>query len=452
MVSSFLLRLLASLSLTTQIVYSCKPDDGYSMYVWTQGFNASAPFCNGIYPELKTGDYASCWNHNWETPTARQHLWASTKVKKRKVTRIFLSDVKSRIEHNGYSSPSSTTCDADLVSFLSEAHQRGIKVYALFAVSNEAFSETYMAKYPNEFNTVCGTDTAYFDGVSVNNEYFSQVRSCDDPIKETAQLKFLTDLSTTAANSYPLPLHFSVSWNWECCDCSSASYVPRNLEWGGETKTALAHMIDIVDSVDVQVAYNLPQVMEERAEPAYQYWMNKANVSTTSRLYVLAYASPSSTCQTSFAPHAKGSTTVIDTCNSANRTEAGMFAAFDHVEEQLPGAVGGIHYMGGVFSTGMTDGWPKHDSIKKSCGLDKRYKKKKGMCISKCRKGKVWDWESCKCMCPLCMKKKGKKKACRPRCKKNALKWDTIEKECIALDSTTSGLIWSKENKECIPV
>ena len=163
---------------------------------------------------------------------------------------------------------STNTCDTDLVSFLSEAHQRGVRVYALFAASDAAFSETYMASNPHQFNTSCGTETAYFDGVSVNNEYFSSVRHCT-PDNQATQLKFLTDLNTTATNSKPLPLHFSVSWAWDCCDCSSSSYVRHDLDWGGETKTAMAHMIDIADSVDVQVAYNIPNVMKNRATPPY---------------------------------------------------------------------------------------------------------------------------------------------------------------------------------------
>ena len=38
-----------------------------------------------------------------------------------------------------------------------------------------------------------------------------------------------------------------------------------------------------------------------------------------------------------------------------------MFAAFDTIKATHISAVGGIHYMGGVYSTGMP-GWPKHET------------------------------------------------------------------------------------------
>ena len=36
----------------------------------------------------------------------------------------------------------------------------------------------------------------------------------------------------------------------------------------------------------------------------------------------------------------------------------GMFAALDIVEEGLHSAAGAIHYYGGLFNTGITEGWP----------------------------------------------------------------------------------------------
>ena len=81
-----------------------------------------------------------------------------------------MADVKSRIENGGLTS--SGVCDSVLQTTLREAHARGIRVYALFAASDAAFGEQYMANYPNEFNAACGDDDVYFDGVAVNNEYF----------------------------------------------------------------------------------------------------------------------------------------------------------------------------------------------------------------------------------------------------------------------------------------
>jgi len=286
--------------------------------------------------------------------------WASCTVEDRLVTRIFLSDVKSRIENDRKSS-STSSCDPELIITLTEAHQRGISVYALFAVSDADFSETYMASYPKKFNEVCGTDLAYFDGVAVNNEHFSKVKGCDDEVDVAKQTIILEKLNLTVVNADPLPVHFSVSWNWDCCSCSSSSYERRNLTFDGITKGALEHMINIVDSVDVQVSYNVPSTMTTRATLPYTYWTNKVEKSDTSALYVLAYTNPNSLCQLSFSPHAKGSDTAKDTCTKGVRTEAGMYAAFDTVEEDLPGAKGGIHFMNGVYGTGITEGWPVHN-------------------------------------------------------------------------------------------
>jgi len=365
----------------------------------------------------------------------------------REVTRIFISDVKNRIENDGLTDD--TECDEVLKTTLVEAHERGIEVYALFAVSDDEFSEKEMADYANQFNTACGDEWSYFDGVAVNNEYFSKVKDCDDESEKLAQLQFLTDIQTTVENAAPLPLHFSVSWNWDCCSCSSDSYEKRELLWDGNTKSALEHMVNIVDSVDVQVAYNKPSVMEERATNAHQYWDDIAEKSSTSAFYVLAYANPNSICQLSFAPHAKGSETATDECFIGDRTESGMYTAFDEIESNLPGAIGGIHFMGGVYSSGITDDWPKHDSP--TCPLHQKWKAGKNKCVNKCAKkgGKVWDSDKCVCACPICRKWKNKK--CRNRCN-SAKKWNETKQKCIKKDSGKEGWIWDKSGKTCVSV
>eukprot|EP00542_Grammatophora_oceanica_P013494 CAMPEP_0194043578 /NCGR_PEP_ID=MMETSP0009_2-20130614/15177_1 /TAXON_ID=210454 /ORGANISM="Grammatophora oceanica, Strain CCMP 410" /LENGTH=369 /DNA_ID=CAMNT_0038687829 /DNA_START=210 /DNA_END=1316 /DNA_ORIENTATION=+ len=348
------MKLLQILGLLLGVVGANGSD--YAMYVWTRSFDAFHPDCNGLYPPERD---SPCFSHNWETPEARKHLWASCRATPgREVTRIFLADVWNRIK---YSAGEDFLCDAALETTLNEAKARGIEVYALFADSTEAFSEKEMALAANQFNDNCG---ASFDGVAVNNEYFSQVRGCDNAENQAAQLKTLDDLKQTAQNASPMPLHFSVSWNWECCDCSDSSYRERTLTWDGKTKSALSHMIDIVDSVDVQVAYNLGSTMADRSETPYQYWdATKAGTTSSTQFYVLAYANPNeSLCQLSFAPHLKGATEVPDICTKGNseRTEASMYQAFDEVVTAQPSARGGIHYHGGVYSTGMV-GWPKHE-------------------------------------------------------------------------------------------
>ncbi|KAL7541739.1 hypothetical protein ACHAXR_011182, partial [Thalassiosira sp. AJA248-18] len=333
----------------------------HAMYVWTDAFDAEAAHCNGIYPPNHTGDNANCFQHSWETPAARTHLWASSTISGREVTRIFLADVRERTRYGGLNANSE--CDADLITTLAEAHSHGVEVYGLFAASDAAFSEQGMVGGLNDFNSQCGTAESYFDGAAVNNEYFTSVKACGGA-NDAAQLTFLDDLEATRVAALPLPLHFSVSWNWDCCECSSSNYVRRELTWGGSTKSALEHMIDVADSVDVQVAWNVGSTMTNRSQRPYDYWeTNKLPSSThTTAFYVLAYTNPNSDCRLSFAPHVKGGTSAQTACNTGDRTEEGMFAAFDTVKSTHTSAIGGIHYMGGVYSTGMP-GWPKHEDL-----------------------------------------------------------------------------------------
>ena len=212
----------------------------------------------------------------------------------------------------------------------------------------------------NLFNNNCGSATVYFDGASVNNEHFTSIKECNAG-HDAAQQTFLDNLASTAANASPLPLHFSISWNWWCCDCSQGGS-ERIVNWQGVSKNALEHMVDIADSVDVQVAWNVGNTMAHRSLSPYLYWdKTKRGTTSTTGFYVLAYTNPNSDCRLSFAPHTKGAATDTDTCTTGDRSERGMFEAFDEVTVGLPHAQGGIHFIGGAFSTGMP-GWPTHSS------------------------------------------------------------------------------------------
>lgn len=227
-------------------------------FPFSTAFNATAEHCNGVYPPDDEGDNENCFSHSWETEEARNKLWASCSVSGREVTRMLVEDVKNRIENDGLNADEE--CDPTLSILLREAHDRGITVYALFSASNEEFSEQRYARYPNQFNENCGDDEVYFDGVAVNNEYFSTIKDCNDDtdvndIHVAAQQTHLDHLQATVENASPLPVHFSVSWNWDCCSCSSDTYATRELSWpinNGVTQSVLKHMVEIVDSVDVQ--------------------------------------------------------------------------------------------------------------------------------------------------------------------------------------------------------
>jgi len=185
----------------------------------------------------------------------------------------------------------------------------------------------------------------------------TSVKSCI-PENEAAQQQFLTQLSTTVAHASPLPLHFSVSWNWWCCDCGAD--VERLVTWNGEEKKALADMIDLVYSVDVQVAWNVGSTMIDRAQNPYDYLdVTKQGQTSTTAFYVLAHTNPNTVRRLSFSPRTEGATVAEDTCSTGDRTEAGMFFPLDAIMTALPNADGGIHFVGGVFLTGMPC-WPEH--------------------------------------------------------------------------------------------
>jgi hypothetical protein len=248
------------------------------------------------------------------------------------------------------------------MALLAKVHWSGVHVYALFANSQALFSKSVMATYPNRFNANCGMDKIYFNRVAVNNEYFTNIKACDEitskyTVNVAAQQNHLNKLKLTANNVAPLPLHFLVSWNWECCSCSTNK--TRNLEWpagSGNMKSTLVHMVNIVDSIDVQVAFITPDAMASRSTPVYHYWNLKANKSKTSRVYTLAYTNPTDNCRTSFSPHKEGSTSATDSCPFGMRTEARMYQGFDYVESWLPLARGVIHFMNWVYGSGITVG------------------------------------------------------------------------------------------------
>lgn len=308
------------------------------------GFDPTAAYCNGIYPPNKDGDNASCFNHNWETPEARQRLWASCFQPGREVTRLFVSDMENRVVFLGKNM--SGQCDAPLLALLSEAHELGIRVYALYS-----FDEPLITfAYPKQFNYHCGTSEAYFDGVAADSTF----PGCNaNIVDQQAYLDKLQDAVSGAAYTSPLPLHASVSWDWDC-----------DLLWpavDGATKSVVEHITGIVDSVDVQVASIENSAIVSRSMKPYQYWNSKVGKSDTSKVYVTAYTNPTEECQTSYSPHIIGSDTVEDNCPVGNpRTQAGMYQGFDDIESQLPLAKGAIYSMNEVYGSGVTAGWPVH--------------------------------------------------------------------------------------------
>ena len=108
-----------------------------------------------------------------------------------------------------------------------------------------------MAKTKLYVSSLCtlANSAQKIDGVAVNNEHYSGIHDAVVSVR-TDHLTKLDEIRTEAAKQADgtLLTHFSVGWWW--------SKVSGNLDyftWNGNNRTAGEHMIDIFNSVDVQV-------------------------------------------------------------------------------------------------------------------------------------------------------------------------------------------------------
>lgn len=97
---------------------------------------------------------------------------------------------------------------------------------------------------------IIDTDQEKFDGVAVNNEAYAAIKCSSDLNQRTTYLDRLQEIHDGAQKQRHgrLLTHFSVSWHWGQCNGQSQPFL-----WRGKTSDASHHMIDIFDSIDVQV-------------------------------------------------------------------------------------------------------------------------------------------------------------------------------------------------------
>ena len=285
------------------------------MYVWDKEFERSED-C-GIEDTQKT----SCFH--------RVHVQRLKKsIHRAEVDTVLFSFPQNELKR----------CSERVVSTLRELREEKVKVYQLYAASDAAFSEQHMVQEVNRFNEHCGET---FDGVAVNNEAF--VKCCDDTCDQSQALTFLENMKRTKDNASPLPFHFSIAWHWG--DCSKK---PFDITLDGITKSATQHMIDIADSVDVQVAWSEAPEMIRRARVAGYSDSEKP-------FFVLAYTNKVEDCRLTFFP---------GECVVGDSTEKGLFDAFEAVESELTSAKGGIHYYSDAFFSDLP-GWPSCNSLRR---------------------------------------------------------------------------------------
>lgn len=298
-----------------------------------------------------------CFDENWDSSSKRRSLWGAAKTAvpaERQVSHILSSKVSHIV----------VDCDHvrahELRATLREAHAPsiGIKVYALFSIDDLAFSEADKVPDVAAWNTQCARcPNERFDGVAINNERFSDI-NCDNNGSEEEYLDRVWDPKVAAAAA-GLDLHMSLGWRWGLCDRGGG--VVNNLSWAPPGSLAVVnpanhHFIDILDSIDVQVSWNVAGAMENRALTSgveYAATLGKP-------FWILAYTNPhdSGDCRFTFFPDALG-------CTQGVLTEAGMWGAFDTImassaiSSTATTINAGIHYFHGTYGSGLP-GWPKH--------------------------------------------------------------------------------------------
>ncbi|XP_062612670.1 uncharacterized protein LOC134274400 [Saccostrea cucullata] len=320
----------------------------YAMYVWRNGFDPNIPGCGKS--EFLTWDskHSHCFTHTWNTAGKRQWLWATCNLQGREVSSIFLADVYHKLK-TGYQANSCHSSNINLLrTTLLEGHSHvsNLKIYALFAASDADVSERHMIPYVVWYNDHCThTNLEKFDGVAVNNEAYASIKCSHDIDQRRTFLDHLQEIHDEAQKQQDgnLLTHFSVSWHWGRCGGHSQPFL-----WRGKTMDASHHMIDIFDSIDVQVGYTIFPQIRDRMEMAGR------NYSSTLRknIFVTFYTDKTEPCQITFFPQ---------NCHLNGRSESNLFSIIDQFPQNGLGQEQPcIHYFRGVYSSGGNEDWPVH--------------------------------------------------------------------------------------------
>jgi len=330
-------------------------DPGYAMYVWSDGFDATVPGCDEA--RLLAWDPnadAACYVHNWLTPMSRQWLWDTVKRPGRQVERVFISDVRHRLEA-GYPGDCSHP-DVELVrNMLRDGHCKAphAGLYALFSTGNPDVSEQFHVPFVVWYNDTCASGpNERFDGVAVNNEAWNDIK-CTTPTAEQAYLDDLQAVADAAELQIngTLATHYSIGWKWSFCGATEAS-----VDWDGTIQPATHHMIDIFDSVDVQVAWVAPETAADRALTAgYAHAVGQGKP-----FHVLSFTNTRDPCTTTHFPEPCAASPWTDPLRSDSFLMTGMFDDFP--ANGIPQALGGIHAYRRVYSSGGHTDWPSYYS------------------------------------------------------------------------------------------
>ncbi|XP_055996266.1 uncharacterized protein LOC125645608 isoform X3 [Ostrea edulis] len=322
----------------------------YAMYVWKMGFDPNIVVGSGPDCFLSWDKIGSCFTHTWNTEEKRKWLWATCNTPNREISTIFLSDVKNNLESSFLLRDCESSGVHLLRKALSEGHEQvpGLKIYALFAVSDEYVSERLLVPYVVWYNDHCARSNAEkFDGVAVNNEAYNKVKSSGDVSIVTLYLDRLQEVHLQARKQVRdrLLTHYSIGWHW-----GRRNGETQIIPWRGKSVDVLHHMIDIFDSIDVQVASTKFPTIKDRMHIAGLDYASTLGKQIYATLYT--NKADSGLCHTSFFP---------ETCRSSEKSEAELYNIVDQfVKEGLESVQPCIHYFRGVYSCGGNPDWPVH--------------------------------------------------------------------------------------------
>ncbi len=198
----------------------------------TQGFAAQ----NGIY----------VWTNETGTPQDRANLITACTAPSHRLDVVLL---------NGYDNSRGTLFPtADLRAFNQAAHQAGLVVYALFTDKN------WIATLV-QYNDQCTSPDERFDGYAMDFE--GPWPSGGSAPSTAADIQYYADAKTACG---ALPLHVSIGWHWD-----------NIISYRSQSKPAYQHILDLVDSMDVQTVFETAAqiVFRSKEEVSYATLLNK---------------------------------------------------------------------------------------------------------------------------------------------------------------------------------
>ena len=262
----------------------------------TQSAQAGSP--HGLY----------VWTDETSTPQTRQALVNTCLDPTHPLGLVLLSDQPPY----GYTTPERV---ANLHAFNTLAHQAGLSVYALYTDKN-------WISQVLQYNAQCLDATQRFDAYAMDYEAVEPSTAND--------VQYYADAKAGCGS---LPLHVSIGWHWD-----------NSIAYGGSTKPAYQHIVDLVDSVDVQTAFETADqiVFRAKEEVGYGALRNKL-VFPTIETQDVAGVGGMSEWNTFFE---EGESAMWDMLANVS-FETGTFTGFI------------LHYYGHAYNSG-TAKWPSH--------------------------------------------------------------------------------------------